>query len=89
MYREGLGTVKNLESAYRYYYKAATLGNKEGMFAVAKCYKDGIGVKANEKKADFWTLKAAEIDARERNVIPNNKTLYLRKKDGTLIYLGR
>ena len=42
-YENGNGVQRDLENAFKFYYKAASLGQNEANFAVGKCYENAIG----------------------------------------------
>lgn len=49
------------EDAYRWYELAATRNNAEGIFGLGLCYKKGLGVEKDEKRAFQCFLKATEL----------------------------
>lgn len=54
-----LGEAKP-EEAQACYMKAAEAGDNEGIFAVGRCYRDGVGTEQNWDKAIEWFTKGAE-----------------------------
>lgn len=49
------------EDAFRWYERAATHNNAEGIFGLGLCYKKGLGVEKDEKKAFQCFLKATDL----------------------------
>ncbi|RIB18075.1 hypothetical protein C2G38_2185661 [Gigaspora rosea] len=69
-YENGIVAKKDKNKAFEYYYKAAEMGNAEGMSKmddaegmnkVGICYENGIGVKKDKNKAFEYYYKAAEM----------------------------
>lgn len=76
LHQMGLGVERNTDRAYELYKLAAEDGDEQvlcasaglvgsqagvqGMFHVGACYSKGIGVKADQKQAIHWWLKAVE-----------------------------
>ena len=46
-YEKGTGVNQNLENAFKFYYKAASLGQNDATFAVGRCYENAIGTEKN------------------------------------------
>jgi hypothetical protein len=59
-YRQGVGTPKNLQLAFIYYKKAATIGFMPSFYLLARCYENGDGTEKNLSEAINWYKKAAE-----------------------------
>lgn len=59
MYADGYGVEKSEEEAFTLYYRAAVLGNTDGMVAVATLYQTGTGVARNDRMAIDWFERAA------------------------------
>lgn len=58
-------TYKDLgdyQMAFKFYLEAAEKGSGDGMFFVAACYEDGLGVEKNFDKAIEWYRRAARAD---------------------------
>ena len=49
--RHGHGTEKNLPEAFKWYFKAATLGDSESILAVAEMFREGLGTPVDTTKA--------------------------------------
>ncbi len=60
-YAEGNGVPKNQRTAFRWFQKAADLGDGEAMTAVGYCYLNGEGVEQDEDAAVLW-LRRAEAE---------------------------
>lgn len=58
-------TKEDYKTAFEYYKKAADAGNCEGMFQLAGCYIDGVGVGANIAKGKELLKKCAAQDENE------------------------
>ncbi|RIB00020.1 hypothetical protein C2G38_2235990 [Gigaspora rosea] len=65
-YKYGIDIEKHKKKAFKYYIKAAKLGNAVAINDVAICYKNGIGhgigVEKDEKKAFEYYMKAAKLE---------------------------
>lgn len=61
MYAEGKGVSPNPETAYRYYLRAARLGDTEAMIATASLLASGIGIEKNTEAAHIWFEHAARL----------------------------
>ena len=61
-YHEGKGTEINLSEAYKWYKKAAIIGNEFAQYELSKCYFNGEGVEKNPDEFKKWLLKSAEQD---------------------------
>ena len=48
------------EEAFAWYAKAAERGDGDAIFALGRCYKNGIGTEENPDKALEWFTKGAE-----------------------------
>ncbi|CAB5144544.1 unnamed protein product [Rhizophagus irregularis] len=59
-YRDGEGTVKDLEKAFHWYQKAAEKDHIEAMNNLAMRYNNGEGTEKNLEKALQWYQKTAE-----------------------------
>lgn len=57
-YEKGIGTVKNLETAFVYYRRAAERGFAPAMYELSRFYEKGIFVPINENKSKEWMNKA-------------------------------
>lgn len=60
MYRDGLGTAKNLDAAVEWFRKAATKGNASAQVNLGLAYQLGQGVLKDEARAAHWYRKAAD-----------------------------
>eukprot|EP00834_Sanchytrium_tribonematis_P003264 NODE_121_length_17861_cov_0.498480.p1 type:complete len:1405 gc:universal NODE_121_length_17861_cov_0.498480:12129-7915(-) len=60
MSQYGAGTVKNLNVAVEYYKKLAELKIAPGYFYLAWCYKDGMGVEIDQRKAFEMYFEASK-----------------------------
>lgn len=65
MYRVGLYLDRVIgeprpEEAFAWYAKAAERGDGDAIFALGRCYKNGIGTEENPDKALEWFTKGAE-----------------------------
>jgi TPR repeat protein len=62
--RDG-GSPRKLDQsgAVDWFRKAAWLGAVNGMEALSHCYRDGIGVSADERAASSWAQKARALRA--------------------------
>ncbi|MBQ6352223.1 MAG: sel1 repeat family protein, partial [Lentisphaeria bacterium] len=56
----GSGTQKDPEMAVKCFRMAAEKGNAMGQYNLARCYAEGIAVKADADAAAKWAEKAAE-----------------------------
>lgn len=59
-YAMGRGVKRDFEIAFRYYQKAANLGDSYGMHMVGVMYYDGLGVRRNYKRAVDYFRRALE-----------------------------
>lgn len=59
-YKEGKFVYKDYNKAFKWYQKAANIGDSMGMFHLGDCYGKGIGVSKNQEEAVKWYIKAAE-----------------------------
>lgn len=57
-YYSGDGVEKDKEMAFKYYMKAAELGNDEAMAEVGMCYLNGEGVNQSDSQAFAWLSKS-------------------------------
>lgn len=62
LYREGMGTAKNLEEATKWITKSADLGNAQAMYQLGKMYWTGSGVNQDKVAAYSFMLLAATGD---------------------------
>lgn len=60
IYAMGRGVKRDFEIAFRYYQKAANLGDSYGMHMVGVMYYDGLGVRRNYKRAVDYFRRALE-----------------------------
>src|SRR5262245_60228397 len=60
MFEQGIGVAQDYEEAFRWYYRAAELGNGEAMNCLGIAYVTGHGVPRNYALSLRWFLKAAE-----------------------------
>lgn len=58
-YYDGLGVEKDMEKALYWTRRAASHGDRDGMFNLAWFYEDGIGTEKDEEQARFWYKQAA------------------------------
>lgn len=56
-YQKGIGVRKNLEEAFKYYKKAADMGNPESIMIVTNCYIYGMGVEKNDLMGLIYSQK--------------------------------
>ncbi len=61
-YRRGDVVEKDVEKSIQMVEQAAKLGEVQAMRDLAFIYANGLGIDANEEKADFWTAKAEAIE---------------------------
>lgn len=54
----GEGTDKDLQSAAKWYERAAEMGDRDAQQKMIKWYQHGIGVKVDHNRAKFWKLKS-------------------------------
>lgn len=59
-YHYGYGTDEDLAKAYELYLESANGGYGKGMELIGRFYNQGIYVKKNRKRAEFWLQKAIE-----------------------------
>lgn len=59
-YAKGIGVMKSITEAVKWYRKAAEAGHATAQFTIAKCYFTGHGVPRNDVTAAQWCRKAAE-----------------------------
>lgn len=67
----GLGTPKNIEEAYKWFYKAAKQGHRDSQYNIGCFFREGEVVKQNDKKGVYWYTLAAHqghFDA-QRNLV--------------------
>ena len=62
LYREGMGTAKNLQEATRWITKSAELGNAQAMYQLGEMYRTGSGVNQDKIVAYSFMLLAATGD---------------------------
>lgn len=62
LYYYGIGTTKNLTSAFNLYKESAEQGNDGAQYDLAHMYASGKGTLKNLKKAFYWFKKSAEQD---------------------------
>ena len=60
MYKQGLGTEKNLAQAFAWIYKAAQAGSPLGQRILAEFYETGIGTEINEQESLRYYILAAK-----------------------------
>jgi TPR repeat protein len=53
----------DLRAMFRWYHRVAMVGDSDGMFEVAKCYRYGSGVRRSDKAAVRWLARALASDA--------------------------
>jgi TPR repeat protein len=63
LYREGMGTTKNLQAATRWITKSAELGNAQAMYQLGEMYWAGSGVNQDKIVAYSFMLLAATGDS--------------------------
>lgn len=56
-FETGAGTSANLIKAIEFYCQAANLSNRDGMYALSRCYEEGIGVDKDAVVAESWCEK--------------------------------
>ncbi len=56
----GFGVEKNPEKAFPFYLRAAEKGYNLAMIQVAKMYREGSGVKADDAQAEIWQKKSEQ-----------------------------
>ncbi len=56
----GIGSIKMLAPALRYYHRSASLGLPYAMFALGMCHLRGTGVRQSKTAAAKWLSQAAE-----------------------------
>lgn len=56
----GRGTAMNLSGAVELYTTAAGMGHHAAQHRLSQLYREGIGVKKDRRKADFWLKKSQE-----------------------------
>lgn len=61
-YRRGDFVEKDVTKSIELVEQAAKLGEVQAMRDIAFIYANGLGIDANEEKADFWTAKAEAIE---------------------------
>lgn len=61
----GYGVKKDAAKAFHFYLKGAELGYAMSAYQVADMYRKGLGVTADEKKADEWTTRAAALQKKQ------------------------
>ncbi len=57
-YRHGIFGPKDVLKCFQWMTLAAEGGDPQGMSGLSECYREGIGVEADENKALFWDMKA-------------------------------
>ncbi|RIB09999.1 kinase-like domain-containing protein, partial [Gigaspora rosea] len=60
-YEHGIGVKKDEKKAFKYYMKAAELGNPGAMNDISLCYSYGIGVEINYQKVFEYCKKSADL----------------------------
>lgn len=60
MHYYGFGTEQDYTEAFKWFEKAAVMGNKFAQFSLANLYYYGNGVEQNYEKAYKWYMKSAE-----------------------------
>ena len=60
MYRDGLGTSKNYETAAEWFERSARQGHEFAQYNLGVMYRDGLGVTQNYKKAMAWLFLSSE-----------------------------
>jgi hypothetical protein len=63
MYAQGLGVLRDLNTAANWYRKAADLGNAEAQFALGQMYAHGWGVPSGTADAIRWFEMANSVDS--------------------------
>jgi uncharacterized protein len=66
----GEGVKKNEKLAFKYYLRAAIMGDKGAMESVARCYYHGIGVVTDRSTANIWIRFASD---QEPILVPKNE----------------
>lgn len=64
LYYYGIGTKKDLKSAFALYYSSSLYNHIDGICSVAYCYENGIGCEQDFRKAIQAVLYANNIDSR-------------------------
>lgn len=57
-YEKGVGVKKDVRAAFRYYSRAAKLGDHQSEYELARCYRWGIGTLKNPVKTELWFQRA-------------------------------
>lgn len=57
---EGVGTRRNRRRAFQLFLKAASMGSVRALYCLARCYRFGLGVPANEQLAQQYLNAAAK-----------------------------
>jgi uncharacterized protein len=60
-YRRGNVIEKDVEKSIKLVTQAAELGDVQAMRDLAFIYENGLGIDANEEKADYWNEKAQKF----------------------------
>ena len=91
--QQNIQTARNIldslspESRYQIFFAGANCGSSRAKVALGKCYREGIGVKADRKKAEFWISAAAQSGNAEAKSLLND-TAEDDYREGLLYYLG-
>lgn len=56
---KGVGIDKDKKQAFNFYLRAATLGNIEAQYELAKCFRNGRGTPIDEGAVFFWLKQAS------------------------------
>ena len=65
LYVRGAGVTKSDRMAFTDFKRAAELGQKWGMYNVARCYFNGVGTTVDVNKGFEWMRKAADVGIKE------------------------
>lgn len=57
---QGRGAAKDVNAAVNLYTRAAGMDHHAAQYRLSQCYREGIGVKKDRRKADFWQKKSQE-----------------------------
>ena len=62
MYSEGKGVEKSYSNAFRWYLRAAEIGDWIAMEQVESAYRTGKGVQKDTERAEYWEMRARAGD---------------------------
>lgn len=57
---QGRGTARDVNAAVNLYTRAAGMDHHAAQYRLSQLYRDGIGVKKDRRKADYWMKKSQE-----------------------------